>query len=157
MAFSSRLLVSHFLPLLLLLLRAAVAITGGDPTARRLWQAICEVSRNEFEKVYSRLGVTLREMGESAYNDMLPSVIGELAEKGSERETRKATEKQNDPARHTARVPAFGIPLVLLSARRCFHHSRVRLAVLLSAAVCCRTAKARSASLRPSMACPSWP
>lgn len=60
---------------------AVVALQSGDPMARRLWQAICEVSRQEFEKVYSRLGVTLREMGESAYNDMLPSVIGELAEK----------------------------------------------------------------------------
>ena len=56
--------------------------SAGDPMARRLWQAICEVSRAEFQKVYSRLGVTLREMGESAYNEMLPGVMKELKDKG---------------------------------------------------------------------------
>ncbi|KAL8432292.1 hypothetical protein Efla_000876 [Eimeria flavescens] len=61
---------------------AVVALQSGDPQARRLWQAICEVSRQEFDKVYRRLGVTLREMGESAYNSMLPSVVLELKEKG---------------------------------------------------------------------------
>lgn len=61
---------------------AVVALQSGDPMARRVWQAICEVSRREFQKVYSRLGVTLREMGESAYNDMLSDVMKELSEKG---------------------------------------------------------------------------
>ncbi|XP_026193681.1 arginine--tRNA ligase, cytoplasmic [Cyclospora cayetanensis] len=60
---------------------AVVALQSGDPTALQLWKAICDVSRKEFEKVYSRLGVKLREMGESAYNEMLPSVFEELRKK----------------------------------------------------------------------------
>ncbi|KAL8448142.1 hypothetical protein Emed_003955 [Eimeria media] len=73
--------------LLLLMRRGAFAAAAtalllrGEPQARRLWEAICEVSRQEFEKVYCRLGIRLREVGESFYNDMLPGVIKELQEK----------------------------------------------------------------------------
>lgn len=35
------------------------------------WRRICEASRREFQAIYSRLGVTLTERGESFYNPML--------------------------------------------------------------------------------------
>ena len=43
-----------------------------------IWQLLCDISRAEFEKVYKRLGVTVKECGESFYNAMIPGVIEEL-------------------------------------------------------------------------------
>eukprot|EP00921_Rhytidocystis_pertsovi_P006111 GHVQ01010390.1.p1 GENE.GHVQ01010390.1~~GHVQ01010390.1.p1 ORF type:complete len:622 (+),score=98.87 GHVQ01010390.1:199-2064(+) len=59
-----------------------VLLQSGDPAALSIWREICEISRKEFQKVYDRLEVHLTERGESFYNDMLPSVIEELEEKG---------------------------------------------------------------------------
>jgi arginyl-tRNA synthetase len=43
---------------------------------------LCDISRREFQKVYDRLGVTLREMGESFYNSIIPSVLDMVRAKG---------------------------------------------------------------------------
>ena len=55
-----------------------VRLQGGDGASRFAWQAICEVSRREFEKVYSRLGVELTEVGESYYNEYIAAVVAHL-------------------------------------------------------------------------------
>ncbi|GMI02897.1 hypothetical protein TrVE_jg11447 [Triparma verrucosa] len=55
-----------------------VKLQGGDEQCRKIWQLLCDISRNEFEKVYKRLGVTVTECGESFYNEMIPGVIEEL-------------------------------------------------------------------------------
>lgn len=44
---------------------------SGDAECMAAWQRICAASRREFEAIYSRLGVTLTERGESFYNPML--------------------------------------------------------------------------------------
>jgi hypothetical protein len=49
---------------------------SGDEECIAAWQRICDASRREFEAIYSRLGVTLQERGESFYNPMLK---GELS------------------------------------------------------------------------------
>ena len=36
---------------------------------------ICDVSRLEFQKLYSRLDVTLVEKGESFYNPFMPGMV----------------------------------------------------------------------------------
>eukprot|EP00195_Chlamydomonas_chlamydogama_P013083 CAMPEP_0202901536 /NCGR_PEP_ID=MMETSP1392-20130828/14309_1 /ASSEMBLY_ACC=CAM_ASM_000868 /TAXON_ID=225041 /ORGANISM="Chlamydomonas chlamydogama, Strain SAG 11-48b" /LENGTH=593 /DNA_ID=CAMNT_0049588109 /DNA_START=305 /DNA_END=2086 /DNA_ORIENTATION=+ len=64
--------------------RAREAVTqlqSGDPAFMKAWQRICAASRKEFEAIYTRLGVTLQERGESFYNPMLKDVVGELMEK----------------------------------------------------------------------------
>ncbi|KAF6266502.1 tRNA synthetases class I (R)-domain-containing protein [Scenedesmus sp. NREL 46B-D3] len=55
---------------------------SGDEECIAAWQRICDASRREFEAIYSRLGVTLQERGESFYNPMLKDVVEELREKG---------------------------------------------------------------------------
>ncbi len=50
---------------------AVTRLQGGDPLSLAAWQRICDASRNEFNAIYSRLGVTLTERGESFYNPML--------------------------------------------------------------------------------------
>jgi len=59
-----------------------VRLQGGDGPSRYAWQQICDVSRAEFEKVYARLEVTLDEVGESYYNEYIPSVIAHLEQIG---------------------------------------------------------------------------
>ncbi|KAL3902378.1 MAG: hypothetical protein SGPRY_012090, partial [Prymnesium sp.] len=59
-----------------------VRLQGGDGGSRYAWERICEVSRREFEKIYSRLGVELSEVGESFYNEYIPGVVSHLEEIG---------------------------------------------------------------------------
>ena len=60
-----------------------VRLQGGDGSSRYAWGQICEVSRREFEKVYSRLHVKLSEVGESYYNEYIPAVLDHLQQIGT--------------------------------------------------------------------------
>jgi len=55
-----------------------VALQSGDAECLKIWKMLCDVSRQEFQKVYTRLDVTLEEKGESFYNDRIPPVIEEF-------------------------------------------------------------------------------
>ena len=59
-----------------------VKLQSGDPDCLKAWQVICELSRIEFNKIYSRLQITVEEFGESFYNKMIPPIIKELEERG---------------------------------------------------------------------------
>ncbi|KAL7572757.1 hypothetical protein ACA910_009021 [Epithemia clementina (nom. ined.)] len=59
-----------------------VQLQSGDPDCLRIWKLLCDVSRQEFKKVYERLDVTLDECGESFYNDKIPAVIEEFQKAG---------------------------------------------------------------------------
>jgi len=59
-----------------------VKLQGGDGSSRYAWGQICDVSRCEFEKIYSRLEVKLEEVGESFYNEYIPGVVRHLQEIG---------------------------------------------------------------------------
>ncbi|GFH18588.1 uncharacterized protein HaLaN_15418, partial [Haematococcus lacustris] len=54
---------------------SVTALQSGEPSARAAWQRICAASRKEFQAIYTRLGVTLQERGESFYNPMLRPVV----------------------------------------------------------------------------------
>ena len=58
-----------------------VELQSGDAETLRLWRLLVDESMRHFNGVYERLGVLLSNddlMGESAYNDMLPTVIDRL-------------------------------------------------------------------------------
>ncbi len=62
-----------------------VALQGGDPVTRELWQRLVAQSEMYFLDIYHRLGVTLAPadfVGESFYQDQLESVVAELTGKG---------------------------------------------------------------------------
>ncbi|GMY36190.1 arginine--tRNA ligase, cytoplasmic-like isoform X1 [Fagus crenata] len=61
--------------------KAVVRLQGGEQKYYSAWERICEISRNEFDKVYQRLGVHLEEKGESFYNPYIPDVLKELTSK----------------------------------------------------------------------------
>lgn len=59
-----------------------VRLQSGDEACLRAWHLLCDVSRKEFQKVYSRLNISLEECGESFYNGMLPGIVSQLKDKG---------------------------------------------------------------------------
>ncbi|MDL4820417.1 arginine--tRNA ligase [Actinomadura opuntiae] len=65
--------------------RRVVALQAGDAETLRLWNVLVDVSKNYFNSVYGRLGVTLTDddiKGESFYNDLLAPTVQELEDKG---------------------------------------------------------------------------
>ena len=58
-----------------------VDLQKGDPDARKAWQFICQISRDNFEKVYQKLDVHLTECGESFYDDLCRKLVKELEAK----------------------------------------------------------------------------
>ena len=56
---------------------------NGDEEAMDLWQWICDISRKELDKIYTRLNVSFDSYrGESYYNDKMMPVVEELRSKG---------------------------------------------------------------------------
>ncbi|XP_002403306.4 arginine--tRNA ligase, cytoplasmic [Ixodes scapularis] len=59
-----------------------VKLQSHDPDMMSAWKLICDVSRQEFQKLYERLDVSLIERGESFYQDMMTEVVKDLDERG---------------------------------------------------------------------------
>lgn len=70
-----------------------VKLQAYDEPTFNAWKKICEISSQEFGKIYKRLGVHIDEFGESYYNKMIPAVIKELEEKGLLVEDSQETKK----------------------------------------------------------------
>ena len=64
--------------------RAELAkLQRGDAENRAIWQNTIDLSRQEFEKIYRRLGVTFdHTLGESFYNPVLPDIVADLKARG---------------------------------------------------------------------------
>ncbi len=55
----------------------------GDPDVRAVWRRFVEITRQELERAYSRLGIAFdRYDGESFYEDMIPGLLEELRSRG---------------------------------------------------------------------------
>lgn len=57
-----------------------VDLQKGDKDTRKAWEFICQVSRDNFDKIYQRLGVKLTEVGESFYDPLCRELIPKLEE-----------------------------------------------------------------------------
>ncbi|MBN1485441.1 MAG: arginine--tRNA ligase [Chloroflexia bacterium] len=80
----------------------------GDPEARRLWQWFIELTIQEFEKTYRRMGVHFDTYhGESFYEPMLDDIIQEAVDKG-------VAEKKPDSPAVVLDLSEYGIPSTLL-------------------------------------------
>lgn len=65
--------------------RYVVQLQAGDEFCRKLWKKLVDVTLSHNQETYDRLNVSLTPadvMGESAYNDMLPTIIRQLDERG---------------------------------------------------------------------------
>ena len=59
-----------------------VKLQEGDEHCRAAWSMLCKISRTEFDRIYDRLDINLKEVGESFYNQFLAPMVDELTEKG---------------------------------------------------------------------------
>lgn len=54
----------------------------GNKESLAIWEAICQASRESFDKVYEILDIKITERGESYYHDLLAGVIEDFEKKG---------------------------------------------------------------------------
>ncbi|GLT61515.1 hypothetical protein SLA2020_342160 [Shorea laevis] len=101
--------------------RAVVRLQGGEDRYRRAWAQICEISRNEFQRVYQRLGVHLEEMGESFYNPYIPGVVKALTEQGLVEESQGC---------QVIFVDGFNIPLIVVKSDGGYNYASTDMAAL---------------------------
>jgi arginyl-tRNA synthetase len=68
-----------------------VKLQSGDEENLRIWREMIALSESQFQRVYSRLGITFDyQFGESYYNPRLQGVVRELAERGLARSSEGA-------------------------------------------------------------------
>jgi arginyl-tRNA synthetase len=82
-----------------------VALQTGDKTSREAWTFICEVSRNEFNKIYERLEIKLKEVGESFYDPLCRKLVEDLEKTGV---------VVLDQGAKVLKVPGFKIPYMIV-------------------------------------------
>lgn len=73
---------------------AVVKLQGGDSESIAVWRGIVTETRKQYQSIYARLNVKLREeheRGESFYNPFLADVVKQLKEKGLAVESEGAT------------------------------------------------------------------
>ncbi|XDV39164.1 hypothetical protein PO909_008440 [Leuciscus waleckii] len=73
----------------------------------KAWNLICDVSRNEFQKIYDCLEIRIQERGESFYQDMMTAVVKEFEEKGL---------VELDEGRKIVFAPGQSIPLTVVKS-----------------------------------------
>ncbi|HEV2815453.1 MAG TPA: arginine--tRNA ligase [Solirubrobacteraceae bacterium] len=62
--------------------QAVVDLQSGEEGARRTWELLCARSRAYFHEIYDRLGIEVREVGESFYQPLLADVVSGLESQG---------------------------------------------------------------------------
>ena len=68
-----------------------VALQRGEAANRKIWRRMIELSRRQFDELYSRLGVTFdHTLGESFYNDRLQDLVEEMKSSGLAQESEGA-------------------------------------------------------------------
>jgi len=83
-----------------------VRLQSHEPAIHKAWKTICEVSRQEFQKVYDRLSIKgLKEVGESFYQDKMDIIVEKL---------KKEDLLVFDDGRYIMWAPGVEIPLTVV-------------------------------------------
>ncbi|CAI2362610.1 unnamed protein product [Moneuplotes crassus] len=61
--------------------RAVVNLQKGEQKEISAWKVICKISKVQYDNIYKRLDIKIKDVGESFYNDMIPSIISDLERK----------------------------------------------------------------------------
>ncbi|XP_022907770.1 probable arginine--tRNA ligase, cytoplasmic [Onthophagus taurus] len=59
-----------------------VKLQSFEPDYHKAWELICNVSRQEFQKIYDRLEIKITERGESFYQKRMEDIVKELNDNG---------------------------------------------------------------------------
>ncbi|XP_041122662.1 arginine--tRNA ligase, cytoplasmic [Polyodon spathula] len=87
--------------------QCVVKLQSKDPAFIKAWSSICDVSRQEFQKVYDCLDIKLIERGESFYQHMMTEVVKEFEDKGL---------VQVDEGRRVVFAPGCAVPLTVVKS-----------------------------------------
>lgn len=87
-----------------------VKLQSHEPDYYAAWQLICEVSRQEFQKVYDRLDIKIIDRGESFYQDRMDLVVKDLKDQGFLEEDEGRLIMWGNPETHD------GIPLTIVKS-----------------------------------------
>ncbi|XP_032518648.2 arginine--tRNA ligase, cytoplasmic [Danaus plexippus] len=87
-----------------------VKLQSGDPDYISAWKLICEVSRQEFQKIYDRLDIKIEDRGESFYQSRMEKIVKELKDGGYLEEDDGRLIMWSDPNNHD------GIPLTIVKS-----------------------------------------
>ncbi|XP_041006322.1 arginine--tRNA ligase, chloroplastic/mitochondrial-like isoform X2 [Juglans microcarpa x Juglans regia] len=101
--------------------KAVVRLQAGEAKYHRAWAQICEISRNEYNRVYQHLGVHLEEKGESFYNPYIPDVLKELTSKNLVEDSQCA---------RVIFIEGFNIPLTVVKSDGGYNYASTDLAAL---------------------------
>lgn len=85
------------------------------------WMYIKDISRISYEDIYSKLNVRLTEVGESFYQNMIPSMISELETKGFIKES---------DGRKIINIPGYDLPLTVQKSDGGFTYDSTDLAAI---------------------------
>ncbi|XP_012229358.2 arginine--tRNA ligase, cytoplasmic isoform X1 [Linepithema humile] len=89
--------------------QCVVKLQAFEPDITKAWKMICDVSRKEFEKVYTRLDIKLIERGESFYQKRMESIVKEL-------ESKNLLEEDNGRKVMWGEKHGNGIPLTIIKS-----------------------------------------
>ncbi|KAM9694140.1 arginine--tRNA ligase, cytoplasmic [Trichechus inunguis] len=84
-----------------------VLLQSRNPDIIKAWKLICDVSRQEFNKIYDALDISLIERGESFYQERMNDIVKEFEDKGF---------VQVDDGRKIVFVPGCSIPLTIVKS-----------------------------------------
>jgi len=98
-----------------------VKLQAHDPIYIKGWQAICDVSRKEFQKIYDRLGIKLNERGESFYQVLMKTTV-DLLDKGGF--------LQEDDGRKIMFAPPLSVPLTVVKSDNGFTYDTSDMAAI---------------------------
>ena len=98
-----------------------VKLQSGDDHCTQGWKMLCKLSRVEFQMIYDRLDIKLKEVGESFYNPMLKPMVEELLESG--------VAVENDGA-ICIFVPKNKVPLIIRKSDGGFNYDTTDMAAL---------------------------
>ncbi|XP_030649394.1 arginine--tRNA ligase, cytoplasmic [Chanos chanos] len=87
--------------------QCVVRLQSKEPDFIKAWNLICDVSRNEFQKVYDCLDIRIIERGESFYQDLMTAVVKEFEDKGL---------VELDEGRKIVFAPGQSIPLTVVKS-----------------------------------------
>ncbi|KAL4660034.1 arginine-tRNA ligase, cytoplasmic, partial [Arapaima gigas] len=87
--------------------QCVVKLQRKEPDFIKAWNLICDVSRQEFQKIYDALGIKIIERGESYYQDLMTEVVREFEEKKL---------VQLDEGRKIVFPPGQSIPLTVVKS-----------------------------------------
>ncbi|CAH2093131.1 unnamed protein product [Euphydryas editha] len=87
-----------------------VQLQSGQTDYIAAWKLICEVSRQEFQKIYDRLDIQIIDRGESFYQSRMDTVVKELKDKGYLEEDEGRLIMWGNPEKHE------GIPLTVVKS-----------------------------------------